>query len=127
MFDFLSKLFGKRDDYHTIQELQDHVRALGGNPLNTLDELYRQRTELSIEFFNRTQSPKKWKFISEPGWFAYGVELSVGLVGYHAPIEYWDQMDAPVTEAFEIDDKTLERLVVYNFGNQHRNKFPSLR
>jgi hypothetical protein len=116
-----------RDNYHTIQELKDHVKALGGEPAKTLGELYTQRTELSIALFSR-QEGRKWKFVSEPGWFAYGWEHpALGPMGYHAPIEYWGKYDAPETEPFSIDGNTLERLVKFNFGNQHRDKFPSLR
>ena len=118
-----------RDNYHTMQELKDHVKALGGTSYaKDLSGLYTQRTELSIELFNRQVQGRKWKFVSEPGWFAYGWEHpNLGPMGYHAPIEYWNQVDAPETQPFTIDGSTLERLVKFNFGNQHRDKFPSLK
>ncbi len=53
------------DAYHTIQELKDHVRALGGTEYaKDLNGLYTQRTELNIALFNR-QDGHKWKFVSE--------------------------------------------------------------
>jgi hypothetical protein len=117
----------QKDDYHTLQELKDHVKALGGHPAKTMQDLYAQRTELSIALFNRTISSNKWKFASEPGWFAYGIELpGIGPVGYHAPIKYWNQVQAAESQPIKIDNKTLERLIAYNFGNQHRDKFISL-
>ena len=118
----------KKDPYHTIEELSDHVLALGGVPALTMKELYEQRTRLSIDLFNRQTEGEKWKAISEPGWMAYGWEHpQLGKMGYHCPMSYWDQYDAPEVDFFRTDNKTLDRLVAFNWGNQHRDRFRTLR
>lgn len=100
---------GKKDDYHTM------------------DELYYHRTIL-FAIICRKYKNRCWKSkchsdgTFEDGWFIAGMDTPYGQITYHQKMEYWNLFDckeldkAPLYDGHTPED-VLERLKLTFFGD----------
>ena len=96
------------DDYHTMDELYDHRRALTAALLNTINQS-------NIRF---AEGERAWKSKLHSdgtmfeGYFICGLTTLNGLISYHYELQYWEQFRVPEMErAPEYDGHTSQDVI----------------
>ena len=100
---------GKKDDYHTMDELYYHRTIL----FPIICRKYKNRCWKSKRHSDGT---------FEDGWFIAGMDTPYGQITYHQKMEYWNLFDckeldkAPLYDGHTLVD-VLERLKLTFFGD----------
>jgi hypothetical protein len=97
------------DGYHTFNELYEHRHAL-------FMALMVKNKENSFKTLRDDKNEAVWD-----GWFIAGMNLPVGMVTYHMPIQYFDHLDVaeiPYNHEYDGHDSNvvLQRILSLSKG-----------